>query len=154
VNKINKIVFILTSECLHRCTYCFDRAYYPLTNINYTAEDVKIFLDINYDFLDEESIEIFIHGGDLLLAKNFDSILELLYNYKYPHNNVIFRFFFSTLPIETFTKYPILNISHIGVSIDGPRHVHNLNRKRIDGKNSFDELEYLLYMTNLPYLTF
>jgi sulfatase maturation enzyme AslB (radical SAM superfamily) len=88
------------------------------------------------------------------LAKNLDSILELLYNYNYPTKDIFFHFFFSTLPIEAFTRYPILYTSSLGISIDGPEFVHNLNRKRIDGKNSFKELEYLLYMDHIPYLHF
>lgn len=151
MKKINKIVFVLTAECLHRCKYCFDRAYYPIKTINYTAEDVKAFLDLNKEYL-EDDLEIFIQGGDIFLAPNLDSILETLYNYDHP--NIMFRFLLSTLPVEMLARYPILNTAQVGISIDGPRHVHNLNRKRIDGKNSFDEVEYLLYMKQLSNLCF
>lgn len=150
MEKISKVVFVLTAKCLHRCTYCFDRANYPLKTIDYTAEDIKAFFDLNKEYLEDE-IEIFLQGGDLFLAKNLDSILETLYFY--PHK---FRFIFllSTLPIEMFTRYPFLNTANVGISIDGPRHVHNLNRKRIDGKSSFDEVEYLLHMKHLPNISF
>jgi sulfatase maturation enzyme AslB (radical SAM superfamily) len=150
MKKINKIIFVLTSECLHKCRYCFDRDNYPRETINYTAEDIKAFLDINREHLDSP-LEIILQGGDLTLAKHFDEIVEMLIHY--PHH-LTFRFYFATLPIKMFYKYPIFMISHLGVSMDGPRHVHNLNRKRTDGKNSFDEIEYLLYMNSMSNILF
>lgn len=145
MKKISSIVFVLTAECTHKCKYCFDQAHYPLFTINYTAKDVQRFLDQNRSWF-TSPLNIVIHGGDVLLAPNFGEIAETILNY--PHD-IHLQFFFSSLPVKAFSKYSFLMNSNLGISMDGPEHIHNLNRKRTDGKNSFKEIEYLLYTHGL-----
>ncbi len=131
-----------TGRCNLRCKYC----YMIHTNNTYKNTDMdrgvaeKIFYKIS-EYIDKNNIQratITFHGGEPLLKK--DLLMEIIDDY---HKDPRFVFDIQTngtLLDEDAVKYFHRRGVKIGISIDGPREIHNKTRVYPDGKGSYDNV--------------
>lgn len=143
-------LILCTSECNLRCKYCFEETMHGgcITPINEIRRKFDFFLDNYFDKFVRELIEInnglnrketdiTFHGGEPLLIgydllkKGFDMVK------KYP-NTVLAIQTNGTLIndeiIQLFADYKV----RVGISIDGPKYMHDAYRYNIAGEGSFD----------------
>lgn len=141
---ISVMVFQVTQMCNLKCSYCP----HAQENNNWMRKhaSVKMSKEMAFkgiDFLtdhsyDKENIDISFFGGEPLIE--FSLIKEIvLYAEKKLHNkHIIFNISTNALllseeKIDFFAKHRFC----ISISIDGPRDIHDRNRKDWNGKGSF-----------------
>lgn len=133
-----------TSECNLRCNYCYEKEgkYIKKNSVNKTLLINYIkhrIIETNFD----EYIVIQFHGGEPLL--NFDMIKELVEIIEPIKDKRTIKYGFTTNgtiwneEIKSFLKkYKDSFDGYISISIDGNKESHNLNRRFISGKETFD----------------
>ena len=125
----------LTEKCNLNCTYCYENK----RNKDISFEDIKNLIDYEINRKQNYSIIIF-YGGEPLLQKNMIKSTIDYINSK----NCKTDFYFGittngTLLDDDFINYMKENrFVNIAYSIDGMKETHDLNRKTIDGKGTFD----------------
>ncbi len=145
-------LILCTKECNLRCKYCFEESMHTdcPASIESIRADFEYFLDNYFDRficelieinrgLNRKETDITFHGGEPLLIgedllkKGFDMVS------KYP-NTVIGIQTNGTLIddniVRLFSDYHV----RVGVSIDGPKYMHNAYRYNINGDGSFDRV--------------
>lgn len=143
LGKIQSIFINPYSACNNNCTYCAIGDTNILSNkinlsvIQHHTKHMLSFLTQIFDELEDDCQFIFL-GGEPLLSWNSWLIPTIFELYKMNSN---FKFRLSTngtlLTSNKFydiEKYQI----DINLSLDGPKEVHNLNRKLLSGVGSFD----------------
>jgi uncharacterized protein len=149
--RAKTITFILTEDCQLRCKYC----YIIGKNSNKRMPFVIAQKAIDYILSDktisaEKSVIFDFIGGEPfleieLIDKISDYIKVRLYETGHPWFNS-YRFSFSTNGLlydhEKVQKYISKNKTHIsiGISIDGSKQKHDLQRIFPDGKGSYDDV--------------
>lgn len=143
-------LILCTNECNLRCHYCFEESMRNncLTPINRIREDFDKFLD-NYfdDFIDQliaintklnrKETDITFHGGEPLLigAELFEKALIMIR--KRPNMTIGIQTNGTLIDdkiIELLKKYQV----NVGISLDGPRYMHDVYRKNFGGGNTYD----------------
>ena len=137
MNSSLSLIVKSTRQCNLRCSYCHDwRAQSPkisfavLTNLTAKA------LAPNKNRL----VNFIWHGGEpLLLGMDFfKRALSLQESFLNPHQYVINSLQTNgTLLNEEWCEFFARNRFNIGVSVDGPQEIHDLNRSYITGRGSF-----------------
>lgn len=145
------IMLILTDACNLRCTYCYEGG---RCKKRMTLDVAKKIIDDNFAGLtegDRGRIEFF--GGEALLC--FSLLREI---YEYAEQN------YPTLKIEyAFTTNGTLMHGECQrwfeerkerfsctLSLDGTPHMHDLNRKTIEGEGSFDKIDVAFFQRTWP----
>lgn len=145
-------LILCTSDCNLRCKYCFEETMHDkcMMPIDKIRSDFSNFLDCYLDQFIIQLIEInkqlkkndthiTFHGGEPLLIGH--ELLEKGFQIvnKYP-NTIISIQTNGTLVddcfISIFKKYNV----QIGVSLDGPKYMHDKYRKSIGGCGTFDKV--------------
>lgn len=153
LGKIQSVFVNPYVACNNNCTYCAigDTNTLPnqinLSVLKHHTEHFLTFIKQIIDELDEDCQFIFL-GGEPLLAWNSWLIptIDALYNL-----NPKFKFRLSTNgTLLTANKYSDIEKYQIDInlSLDGPEHVHNLNRHLFSGVGCFD-LTYNNFL-NIP----
>lgn len=125
----------LTEKCNLNCTYCYENK----QDKNITFENIKKLIDYEIKQNQKYSIIVF-YGGEPLLQKE---IIKNTIEYINSKNSKM-KFFYglttnATLLDDEFIQYMKKNgFANIACSIDGMKETHDLNRKTIDGKETFD----------------
>ena len=131
------VTLVLTHQCNLRCTYCYEE--HKDDHVMRYEQAVEI-LDNEFRFDDGyDEIEIDLFGGEPLLE--FDLIVRLVDFVKNGCYRKPFIFFASTngvLLTDEMKKWFVDNRDYImlGLSLDGTREMHNLNRC-----GSFDKID-------------
>lgn len=143
--RVERILLQVTQSCNLRCEYC---VYSEEKNFN-TRSHTNNFMDFEtakraVDFyaqhsIDEKEKAIGFYGGEPLL--NFEVIKKVI-----DYANTVFRgqdIIYSittngTLFTDEIIEFFVKNDVKITVSLDGPKEIHDLNRKFKSGKGSFD----------------
>lgn len=88
----------------------------------------------------EVPTELIWHGGEPLMAGlDFFQKLVDIQKSKYPHYQIVNCVQTNgTLLTKDFISFFKENDFHVGVSLDGPREIHDANRKYANGHGSFD----------------
>lgn len=141
--KLNMITLQITQNCNLRCSYCVYSGKYQ----NREHSNKKMSIDVakkGIDFLinhssDSDEIGIGFYGGEPLLE--FEMIKECI---EYAEKRAEGKNLILSLTVngtllngeiaEYFQKHRIYTM----VSLDGPKEVHDKNRKFSDGRGSFD----------------
>ncbi len=129
------------SMCNLRCRYCYAKPY------PYSKEKVmskKVLERVVQQCLQDSFYPTFSwHGGEPTLAGYdfFQYAMELMEEYKYSDQKVRNLIQTNATKItpglaKLFRQYNF----GVSVSLDGPEHVHGINRILIDGENSFSEV--------------
>lgn len=139
----------ITNNCNLNCKYCYEN-FKEKKNISIRILDEILSKELNYvSNSDEyESIEIQPFGGEPFL--NFDAIKHIT---TYVRNNpidkevVIYIITNGTLVHGEIQKWLVENkdLVHCGLSLDGTRDMHNLNRC-----NSYDRIDVNFFIKNYP----
>ncbi|MGL5634631.1 MAG: radical SAM protein [Sarcina sp.] len=136
-----KVVAIwVTTKCNLMCRYCYEGAHNKGVNMSLeTCDDVIRFIKTFKK--DGERIIIDFHGGEPLI--NFEAIEYIVkkcnevfirkeLDYCITTNGVLLN--------DDISKFLIENINYsLSVSLDGKQETHDFNRKRVDGKGSFEK---------------
>ena len=140
------ITFIVTKDCQLACKYCYLVGKNSKERMSYETAKFAIdyILDHENDFMEESVVWDFIGGEPFLEIDLIDQICDYIKTELYKRNHHWFnsyRFSFSTNGINYHTdkvqRFIKKNLSHlsIGITIDGTKSKHDLNRiyKNLDG---------------------
>ncbi len=145
MNNINLLIKPVSSSCDLNCTYCYyndisnKRSHKSYGKMDIDLAEViikKIFVE-NFD-----NIKIVFQGGEPTLAG-----LDFFYDFtkivnKYKKNEKIFysiqtnAYSLNEKWIKFFKDYHFL----VGVSLDGTKDIHNINRKTVRGEDTFNKV--------------
>jgi len=136
-----KVTLSLTHHCNLCCRYCYAGRKFKKDISLATAQKIVDFaVDITPP---EREIELSFFGGEPLLR--FDLIKEIVGYIRKKKRNPGKTFCLSVTSNGTLLTPEILDFFKdegidLCISIDGPEHVHNLNRCYEDGRGSFEEV--------------
>lgn len=144
-SKITMFTIEMTQQCNLRCSYCCysgnyrDRRIHNIKEIPYdTLQRTVDFINAHYDKKNEE-ITVCFYGGEALLARKkiewFVCKLRSIFNDK-----VIFSFSTNGLLLteEVIDWLNTLSNTLVNVTIDGNKMMHDVHRKTLSGKGSYD----------------
>ena len=149
--RARDITFIVTKECQLACKYCYLVGKNSKERMNFEVAKRAIdYILSNRELFSESSVVFDFIGGEPfleidLIDKICDYIKISLYETNHPWFNS-YRFNFSTNGImycdSRVQKYIQKNRQHlsIGITIDGTRRKHDLNRVYKSGKGSYDDV--------------
>jgi len=123
--------FITTSFCNMKCEYCFTEKY----NAKITVEEFKKL------YSQKSSLDFSIFGGEPLLC--MDLIEEFLKSgLKKKRDGKTYNFITNgTLIPKYIDRFdPFKKIVEFQISLDGNKEAHDLNRKYLNGKGTFDDV--------------
>ncbi|ODS42919.1 MAG: His-Xaa-Ser system radical SAM maturase HxsB [Candidatus Altiarchaeales archaeon IMC4] len=134
-----------TLRCNQKCIYCYANSRPEgAKEYDMTKDTAKAIIDFAMQ-CPSDSITIELQGGEPLL--NFDTI-KFIIKYaneqkKKKNKNVEFRLV-TNLTQMTDEKLDFILKNKIGLnsSLDGPKHVHDHNRKYDSGKGTYDDVVY------------
>lgn len=145
--RINSLVFKLVDYCDLGCNYCYREKSEYRSNKIMSDEIIDLTIDKYLEFCQnihpQKEITLIWHGGEPLLAgiDKFKNILEIEEKYEKKYNIKIQNAIQSngisltSEMCELFSK----NNFKIGFSIDGPKEIHDIHRKYLNEKSSFEK---------------
>ena len=141
--KLDALVFNVTESCNLACSYCIYSGNYENerteTKSDMSFETAKKAVNLFMPLSKEHSLVSF-YGGEPL--NNMDLILQTI-NYikkEYPQKQVTFSMTSNFCDADKFIKELIENGIYINMSLDGPKQIHNKNRKFKDGRPTHDKI--------------
>ncbi len=136
-------IVVSTLRCDHRCVYCHASAQgAKVKNADMDIETAKNVVDRIFES-PSRSITIEFQGGEPLL--NFKA-LKYIVEYARKKNKVAGKDLLIALvtnlsPLnDNMLRFLLKNKISICTSIDGPRHVHNINRLAVSGADSYTKV--------------
>lgn len=141
-HNMSQLILETTQRCNLRCEYCIyqddHNDYHSFNNIDMTFDTAKKSIDFTYQRANDK-MSIGFYGGEPLL--NFKLIKQCV---DYAENLIKdkrLNFVMTTnavLITEDIAKYFAKHNFIITVSLDGPKEIHDENRKFQDGTGSFE----------------
>ena len=133
--------FHMTDACNFRCTYCYAQAETRGRNMN--LEMMKVIVEKIFRDIPHESISFVFHGGEPLLLKKtiFEATLFIekmcerynkRCNYAIQTNGALI----DDEVIEYAKRFKV----DMGVTLDGPPHIHDEFRVYPDGRGTFNDV--------------
>lgn len=143
--SIEMLTLQVTQQCNLRCNYCpYSGSYHNRkhTNACMSIEVAKKAVDfyINHSF-DRHELNIGFYGGEPLIQ--YDMIQEIVEYAREQGAGKKINFHMTTnATLLDLHKIAFLvdNDFNLTISLDGPRELHDKNRKRMDGTGSFDKV--------------
>lgn len=139
------LILMPTEQCCFRCSYCYED--FSLGKMPREVRNgIVNLLKSRADHLDYLTISWF--GGEPLMAKEViydlsSQIVELskqkAINYSASMTTNAYL-----LDTECFAKLIHLGVNFFQITLDGPKAIHDLTRKRVDGKGTFDSIMHNL----------
>lgn len=141
IGKISVVYLIVSEDCNLKCRYCFiegEAKFKSFEKINFLT--AKIFADKYQEYCIQENIDepnIIFYGGEPLTnfncLKNFvDYCNQSNYHFKF---SIVTNSLLLNIEIIEFLKN---NSISIGISIDGPKYINDINRIQKDNTGSYD----------------
>lgn len=149
--KAKTITFSVTEDCNLACKYCYMTGKNRTNKMDFdTAKKTVDYVLSNPEMFESEGVVWEFVGGEPfieieLIDKICDYIKLKMFELSHPWFNS-YRFNFSTNGLlygsEKVQKYIQKNKSHlsIGISIDGNKIKHDLQRVKLDGSGSYDDI--------------
>lgn len=132
--------------CNLDCAYCFyleKEALYPNSSFRMTDDLLEIYIKQLMDAHRAQEVTVNWQGGEptLIGLPFFERMIEVVHQYKRPYQTVIFTLQTNGTTLNEewcsfFKKHKFL----IGLSVDGPRDIHNSFRVDKQQKDSFDRV--------------
>ena len=143
-NKLKMLSLQLTQRCNFRCSYCmFTNSIDNRSHSNKRMAIETAFSAIDFfskRVSDSKSVNIGFYGGEPLLE--FNTIKECVSYAKNKLKGKPLTFSITTnasLLTESIMEYFVANDVNVLVSLDGPKEIHDYNRKNcFDGAGTFD----------------
>lgn len=139
---ISPIIKVVGSSCNLNCDYCFYTGWQekplsimPISKFEHLVSSI-------YSYSNQKRISIVWHGGEPLLA-SIDYYREICNIQAYFLKKNDIQFFNNvqtnaTLISDEWASFFQKNKFHVGVSLDGPKEIHNLHRKNFSGEGSYE----------------
>ena len=149
--KSNTITFCVTEDCNLACKYCYMTGKNKKNKLTFdVAKDAVDYILADREYFNEESVIWEFIGGEPfleidLIDKISDYIKYRMFQLDHPWFN-LYRFNFATNGIlystDAVQNYIKKNKSHlsIGISVDGNKLKHDLQRVKPDGTGSYDQV--------------
>ena len=149
--RAKSVTFIVTKDCQLACKYCYLVGKNEKGRMSFEiAKQTIDYLLNNRDLFNEKSVIWEFIGGEPflevdLIDKICDYLKEQMYLLEHPWFDS-YRFSFSTNGInyheEKVQRYIAKNYNHlsVGITIDGTKKKHDLNRVYKDGRGSYDDV--------------
>lgn len=152
MKQMKNIIVSVTNECNLSCNYCFASCNKRSINLNKLNEEFNAAIPMYVKVIKKVCIEneynktqVIFHGGEPLLISvdNYEKLIIQLSQYDIDYvmqsngtimNDKIYNF---------LIKYGI----RLGISLDGPKEIHDAMRVNKNGNSSFD-----IVMKNIKYL--
>lgn len=147
----NNVTICLTEECNLRCKYCYMTSKNSFKKLNFEVAKKAVDYILNArDIYSLDSVVWDFIGGEPLLEidlmdKICDYIKKRMYELNHPwFNDYMISFatngiLYHTKKVQDFIKKNRLHLS-IGISIDGNKIKHNMQRVYADGRGSYDDV--------------
>lgn len=139
-NNTLNVIIKTTRDCNFRCIYCHD---FSINNQNITFKTLAYLIESSLSQTKYNNIHFIWHGGEpLLLGQSFfEKVIALEQEFnvsqKLIRNSIQTNGYLIDNKIVSFLfKY---NFS-VGVSLDGPRDIHNIQRKFQDNSDTFQKV--------------
>lgn len=144
--KTKSFMFIVTSNCNFRCSYCFENVYsnkgenwaQKTFNKNMIDKAYAAMLEMEPD-RNKHSDFIYLYGGEPFLKENYEIVKYILkegqkrkYRFQAITNGYDLDHFLDLLGEN--------QIEHIQITVDGVGKVHNIRRKHHANKDSFEKI--------------
>lgn len=148
MNNPNSGSLILTESCNLNCSYCYEKGQHTncFMDLNIAKKAVDFFID-NAKKDGDDHIQINFFGGEPLI--NFATLKDTFYyavkrcneeNLKFKGsivtNGTLFPDGYEEFLKDLFTQADFV----VQISIDGSKEAHDLSRKYLDGRGSFDDI--------------
>ncbi|MHC1788198.1 radical SAM protein [Solidesulfovibrio sp.] len=138
---MNNITFIIktTLRCNLSCQYCYEGHNSHRTDIQEDTARLLITKIANHFTQKKTTTTLIWHGGEPLLRgiDFFNSII----NTQKLQTHIDFKNLIQTnglLLDETFAEFLTNNGFNVGISLDGPKHLHDAQRQSTTGKSSYE----------------
>ena len=151
----------VTEDCSNRCSYCIFGGRYPDERLHSSrvlalSDAIKAVDEFCHDV--GSAVRNFsFYGGEPMFASGFDVVRGVVAHIKDKCTEGVNRFTLTTngnhFTPET-VRFLIENDFHVGVSLDGPRDIHDRNRRTLGGAPTFNRIMdglSLIYRTNREY---
>jgi len=145
------VTLVITEDCQLRCKYCYLHGKNKVNKMDFeTAKNALEYIFSNRTFFNEKSVIFDFMGGEAFLEidlvdKISDYIKKRLYELDHPWFNS-YRFSFTTngilydnIKVQNYIRKNKTHVS-IGLTIDGTKRKHDLNRVYLDGRGSYDDV--------------
>lgn len=144
-NKVQKITLQVTQSCNLRCDYCPYSGGYrnrEHTNNKMDWNTAKKSLDFLLEHsIDNEIVNIGFYGGEPMIE--FDLIKKCIEYAKEIFKGKDIQFSITTngtLINKKIIRYFVKNKVNLTISLDGPKEVHDKNRRFCNGSGTFDKI--------------
>lgn len=131
--NIQEAVFVLTYQCNFACPYCYEADSSNATDTFMTRDKVDQVFNLHQNHLEK----IAFYGGEPFLLRNRDIINYIIAKAPDATYSATTNGYFLE---EYFDVMKSVNISHIMVTLDGSRDIHNKTRILKNGKGTFDKI--------------
>lgn len=145
LNKLSTLFLSLTDNCNFSCSYCYytssnTREYYNNSKYNMTWINAKKAID--FFLSDANNFQpryISISGGEALI--NYTLIKKIIDYINKKDNNISITITTNgSLLNSDIIKYFIKNKVKLVISLDGPKEVHDKNRRLLNSKGTYDQI--------------
>lgn len=136
--RLSLIIKAVGASCNLKCSYCF---FNEMEQSKPTVMQDEVLEKLIQESLEYASINTFMwHGGEPLLAgiPFYRRAIEL--QQRFANGNQMTNYLQTNLTLvdQEWSRFFKDNNFKIGVSIDGPKHVHDLHRVNLSGESCFD----------------
>lgn len=147
--KTKSITFCVTEDCNLRCKYCYMEGKNSSSIMSFETAKKAVDFFLSQEVVDEAVVWEFIGGEPTIEIELIDKISDYIKLQMYTLNHPWFNkymFSMSTNGLlyssEKVQNYIKKNHSHlsIGISIDGTKEKHDLQRVKVDGSGSYDDV--------------
>ena len=140
LEEIKHIELTTTKACNMRCTYCYEKKDKKSV---FTKETGKNIIEMVKNYSSIESITLF--GGESLLPEISDDIMSFLKDLYDVRNNLTISIItngYETKEVEHILDYIADNFQGLQIqfSLDGSKEAHDICRKNLDNKGTFDNV--------------
>lgn len=136
------------STCNMKCSYCFylhkDELLYQGNTTKMSNDLLELHIKQYIEAQHGQYIEFIWQGGEptLLGLDYFKRAVSLQKKYSKPDQQVLNSFQTNGLKInKAWCQFFVEHNFLVGLSIDGPKHIHDLHRRNSAGKSAFDRVE-------------
>lgn len=137
------IVVQPSSLCNLNCSYCYVPNRKDKTMMSYYVLEEMMKKIFNSSFLDGHSVEFLWHAGEPLLAgiKFYEKAISLIEQYNVNNIEVHQSVQTNAVPItEQWCKFFSKHNFNVGISVDGPKFLHDKNRRNWSDGGSFEQV--------------